>query len=455
MLTPSAFKKQSSRFFDASTHLLLAVSGGIDSVVLCHLMHTTGYRFEIAHCNFQLRGTDSDRDEAFVRRLADRYGVPCHVARFDTRKFAKSNHLSIEDAARRLRYDYFAQILNQATGQSQPSCLATAHHRDDAVETFFLNLLRGTGIAGLHGIRPVSCWTRDAGPMTVVRPLIAFSREEIEQYAGKNGLEHVEDVTNHSLEYRRNRIRHQLMPLLRELVPTADKAIEQTMRHLSDTEQIYRQTIETVREDIVRRWPGCDRMDIGQLQSLQPRDTWLFELLQPYGFNAAQVNDIQASLDRQPGRLFYSPTHRLVRERGDLVVSPLPSPDSVHEVRTGASVLNAQFSILNYSREEYLQLHGTFCTGLNQAIFDADRLRQPLQLRHWQRGDRFQPFGMKGSRLLSDFFSDLKLSRHEREIQWLLCDADDQVLWVVGRRTDGRWAVRPDTQRILSISLHE
>ena len=465
-LTLSEFKIQNSPLLNASTRLLLAVSGGIDSVVLCHLMQTAGYRYEIAHCNFRLRGADSDRDEQFVRRLAERYGVLCHVARFDTRAYAADNGLSVEMAARQLRYRFFAQIidssnpnpsnnstsqqLNKSTTQqfnnSTNSLVLTAHHRDDNVETFFLNLLRGTGIAGLPGIRPVSRLDFTEPPVRVVHPLLPFSREEIVQYAESHGLEHMEDSTNASLEYRRNRIRHQLMPLLRDMVPNADRAIAETMRHLADTDAVYRQALAEVRACVVTHRDGYDEMAIESLRALQPLRTWLFELLHPYGFNTAQVDDIRNALDGTSGRCFYSPTHRLVRERATLVVAPL---------QREASASQPPCQMKEWGREEYLQQHGSFRTPADRALFDADRLRYPLHWRHPRAADRFRPYGMQGSRLLSDFFSDLKLPLHERESQWLLCDADDTILWVAGRRADGRYAVTDATRRILRVTIAE
>ena len=460
----SEFRDFNSQLFNASTHLLVAVSGGIDSVVLCHLMQESGHRYEVAHCNFHLRGADSDRDEQFVRQLAERYGVACHVAQFDTRRYAAENGLSIEMAARKLRYHFFAQIidssnpnpsnnstiqqLNNSTTQqfndSTNALVLTANHRDDSIETFFLNLLRGTGITGLAGMRAVTVMTDTDPAIQVAHPLLPFSREEIVAYAEAQGLEHVEDVTNCSLEYRRNRIRHQLMPLLRDIVPGADKAIVDTMRHLADTDVIYRQALAEVRARVVTHRDGYDEMDIDALRSLQPLRSWLFELLRPYGFNAAQTADIQDALDSTSGRCFYSPTHRLVRERATLVVAPL---------QREASASQPPCQMKEWGREEYLQQHGSFRTTADRALFDADLLRQPLHWRHPRLGDRFQPFGMQGTRLLSDFFSDLKLPLHERESQWLLCDAEDTILWVAGRRADGRYAVTETTQRILEVSM--
>lgn len=440
MLTESDFTIQNSTLLNASTHLLLAVSGGIDSVVLCHLVHATGRPFEMAHCNFHLRGADSDRDEAFVRRLAERYAVKCHVAQFDTRAYAAERHLSIEEAARQLRYQFFASCV---AGHDDARVL-TAHHRDDAAETFFLNLLRGTGIAGLVGMRPLSYLNCTDPPIVVAHPLLPFSREEIVSYADAQGLEHVEDVTNQSLDYRRNRVRHEVLPLLRDMVPAADKSIAETLRHLADTEEIYRQSIEAMRQRVVQRQAAGDRLDIDALRALHPLRTWLFELLRPYGFNAAQTDDIRRSLDGASGHCFYSATHRLVRERDSLFVSPLAQTD------TEAAPAHTMETL---SREAYWQRFGTWRTTAAQALFDADRLPLPLRWRHVRAADRFHPFGMKGSRLVSDLFSDQKLAKHEREHWWLLCDAEDTVLWVSGLRADGRYAVSDTTQRVLLVSL--
>lgn len=426
--------------FDASTHLLLAVSGGIDSVVLCHLMRSVGYAFEIAHCNFHLRAADSDRDEAFVRHLAEHYGAPFHVERFDTRGYAAERHLSIEEAARQLRYRFFASCV----ASHDNARVVTAHHRDDAVETFFLNLMRGTGIAGLVGIRPLSRMDCTDPPIAVAHPLLPFSREEIVAYAKEQGLDHVEDITNHSLDYRRNRVRHELLPLLRDMTPSANKSIARTMDFLADTEQIYRQAVETMRLRLVRRCAEGDEWPLESLRALHPLHTWLFELLHPYGFNAAQIVDICRALDGPSGRCFYSDTHRLVRERDALFVSPF---------RRFVGDAMPTCTMQTLSRDEYWRRCGTWRTAATEALFDADRLRLPLRWRHVRPGDRFQPYGMKGSRLVSDLFSDLKLALHEREQWWLLCDADDTILWVTGLRADGRYAVTDNTRRVLLVSL--
>jgi tRNA(Ile)-lysidine synthase len=394
------------------TAVLLAVSGGRDSVAMADLFHRAAIPFEVAHCNFNLRPGDCDRDEAFVRRLADCYGVPCHVAHFDTRAYAAEHGMSIEEAARHLRYDYFAQLLISLSPDSlSPHVLATAHHADDSVETFFLNLFRGTGIHGLHGIRPSSVQTtKQSGnkAITVIRPMLCFSRADIDAYVAERGLEFVEDCTNAELDARRNRIRLQLMPLLRELYPNADATMLANMERLRDTELILDAYIGQLREQYIRPYvsilpsthyqlPPIEAIDLSgePFHETALQSTILFELLRPYDFNAATVADIAKAIrqsDNQTisGRLFYSPTHVAELHRGQLLIAPLTQSS-------------------------------------NQTIRQSDT-------RQWRPGDRFRPKGMRGTRLVSDFLKDLHLSRIEKQYVLVRVDADDRILAVVGLR---------------------
>lgn len=428
---------QQQHLFSPEQEVLLAVSGGIDSVVLCHLMHQIQQPFAIVHCNFHLRPDDCDRDQEFVHQLALRYGVPFHTTEFDTSACASMHHQSIEEAARQLRYDYFGQLIQQ----HHYACLATGHHRDDSAETFFINLLRGTGIAGLHGILPSTTYrpTTGAPIYQVVRPLLPFGRNEIEQYAQAEKLQHVEDATNASLDYQRNRIRHQLMPLLRQLQPYIDITLSNTIHHLQDTEQLYQQAVETYRQALVANpTPDTISIHLETLRHVHPLGTVLFELLRPYGFNTAQVDQIADRINDTPGACYYSSTHRLTRGHDSLVITPLQRDDTP--------------PTLIFTTQEkgtdtpWLQLHSS-----NEAWFDADSFTPPLSLRHWRHGDRFQPLGMNGSRLLSDFFSDQHLSLPEKEQQWLLVDANDHILWIVGRRTDHCFRITDTTQRIIHV----
>ncbi|MCR5588145.1 MAG: tRNA lysidine(34) synthetase TilS [Bacteroidales bacterium] len=392
------------------TTVLLAVSGGRDSVAMVDLFHRAGVPFEIAHCNFNLRPGDCDRDEAFVRQLSDRYGVPCHVARFDTRAYAADNGMSIEEAARHLRYDYFAQLSTLHSPLSTP--VATAHHADDSIETFFLNLFRGTGLHGLHGIRPISSLITHHSSLTIIRPLLCFSRADIDAYIAERGLQYVEDYTNAELDARRNRIRHQLMPLLRELYPSVDQTMLANIERLNATEELLDTYIDQLRQQLIKPYtsilpathyqlPPIEALDLPQLITHHSSFITLFELLRPYGFNAATVADIIQTIKQSvnqsiSGRLFYSPTHVAELHRGQLLIAP----------NSQFSIPNSQFSILN----------------------------SQFSIRPWRPGDRFRPKGMKGTRLVSDFLKDLHLSRIEKQYVLVRVDADDRILAVVGLR---------------------
>ena len=404
------------------TAVLLAVSGGRDSVAMVDLFHRAGIPFEVAHCNFNLRPGDCDRDEAFVRQLADRYGVHCHVARFDTRVYAAEHSMSIEEAARHLRYQYFAQIVNSSSTlplfhSSTLPIVATAHHADDSIETFFLNLFRGTGIHGLHGIRPVKTFHETS--LQIIRPLLCFSRADIDAYIAERGLEFVEDYTNAELDARRNRIRHQLMPLLRELYPSVDQTMLANIERLHDTEVLLDDYVEQLRQQLIKPYisilptthyqlPPIESLNLPkfQLSILNSQFSTLFELLRPYGFNAATVADILNSStlplfhsstlplfhsSTSSGKLFYSPTHVAELHRGQLLIAP------------------------NLFHSSTLPLFHS-------------------STRPWRPGDRFRPKGMKGTRLVSDFLKDLHLSRIEKQYVRVRVDDSDRILAVVGLR---------------------
>lgn len=394
--------------------------------MLAELLHRGGYRFEIAHCNFHLRGDESDRDEQFVRTLAKRYCVPIHVAQFDTDTYAAEKKISTEMAARELRYEWFEKV-RQEQGLD---LIAVAHHRDDAIETFFINLLRGAGLAGLCGMKVENGY--------VVRPLLHVSREEIDKFVADENLDYVDDHTNATDLYLRNRIRHQLIPLLRELNPSFDATMEQNLHNLSDANEVFLKAIETLRnKTITKRVDGIDEIAVSDIENLKPQGTLLFELLRPYCFNGDTVNEILASLHSESGRQFLSPTHKLVKDRETLQITPLHKDNTQPAIEISEPVKREKFTTLKTEKDTIL------C--------DAERLRHPLSLRKWKEGDRFHPFGMKGSRLVSDYFSDTKLSIIEKQQQWLLCDADGEIVWIVGMRADGRFAVTEKTAEVTMI----
>lgn len=418
--------------FSKEQEVLLAVSGGRDSAAMADLMHRAGYRFAIAHCNFHLRPGDCDSDQMFVKNLAEQYGVTFHTSDFDTKAYATAHGYSIEEAARRLRYDWFADLCSR---NGYP-CVATAHHRDDSIETFFLNLFRGTGIAGLHGIRPRSG--------QVVRPMLRFSRADIDAYIAERGLQYVEDSTNALLDARRNRIRLQLMHLLRELYPSVDTTMEGNIERLYDTEQVYHAHIDELRHRLVQPYTPVlptisfpiEAINIDDIQGLEPQRTLLYELLQPYGFNAAVVAEILKALREQPGgQQFQSATHVAEIHRGKLLIAPMKEP------------LKPEFQIAEVDKVDFSKL------GRDTIAVDADLVSGPFSVRLWSEGDRFRPFGMKGSRLVSDFLKDCGLPHVERRNLWIMLDADGRPVWLMGLRADDRFRITDSTRSILLISI--
>ena len=430
--------------FVEGQQVLLAVSGGRDSVALCDLVYRMGQPFSVAHCNFHLRGDDSNRDEAFVRRLAAHYGVRCFVAHFDTTSAAASSGMSIEATARQQRYGFFSQVQEQEGF----SVVATAHHRDDATETFFINLLRGTGIGGLHGIKP-----RNG---SLVRPLLPFSRDDINAYIAERGLSYVDDYTNDEPVYLRNRIRLQLMPLLRQMEPSIDKIMERNIAHLADAEELYRQRVEELRLTLLHRDTdtGGFYIDMGPLQKVTPLPTVLFELLAPFGFSPYVVDELMRTLDGQSGAQWYAGSWRLIRDRQRLVIYPLR-----HHVDGPIGNITAPGSYTWDEGRLVLSLLHTIPSPLRQpchrACFDAQKIHYPLHLRHWCQGDRFRPFGMQGSRLLSNFFIDNKFTLQQKEDCWLLCDSDDTILWIVNHRASAVASVTPQTREVLMVSYEK
>lgn len=431
------------KLFSKTDKILLTVSGGIDSIVLCELFHQAGLKFGIAHCNFQLRGDESDTDELFVEELAEKYEVQFHSVSFDTSAYAKKNKLSIQVAARQLRYQWFEEIRTQFDYKY----IATAHHQDDSIETFFINLIRGTGISGLHGILPKQ--------NNIIRPLLFTSKDQIEVFAKKNKLEHREDSSNASDKYLRNKIRHQLIPLLKELNPNISQTIAEDIQRLSDTEKVYKKEITNVSSKIIKEDKNGIRISIIELKKLNPIEPYLFEFLYPLGFNSATVDEIIESLTGQSGKQFYSATHRLIKDRDFLILESSSKYQVSGQKKSNHKIKKSQKSLvideikLNFksiSKTAHYNLQTT-----NESVnIDLDKIKFPLEIRKWEKGDTFYPLGMKGKKKLSDFFIDKKLSIFEKENTWLLT-SNNKVVWVIGLRLDDRFKVTDKTKKIYFV----
>ncbi len=415
--------------------VVVGISGGADSVALLHILVSLGYKCIAAHCNFNLRGDESFRDEQFTIDFTKRLQVPLCKISFETNKYAQENRLSVEMAARELRYRWFEELLNTYDADA----VAVAHHRDDSVETLLINLTRGSGLTGLTGIKPKNG--------NVVRPLLCVSREDIYAYIENNGLEYVTDSSNSSDIYTRNFIRLKVIPLLEEINPSVKASLARTANHLYDASLIYNHSIEEARRVIIQN----NRLSISALLSFPAPATILYEMLKPYGFSRTVCESIFTILDKDSGRIFYSSTHRLLKDRSDLLIDVLSGEDN------RAYLINLEDDNVDLPVElkpEIVVIKEDYQIEKDKkfAYFDFDKLSFPLVLRHWQEGDWFVPFGMKGKKKISDYFSDKKFSLFDKEKTWLLCSGQD-VIWIVGERTDNRYRIEKTTKRVLKLKF--
>lgn len=411
-----------NKLFSPKDKILVALSGGADSVALLRLLLALGYACEAAHCNFHLRGAESDRDETFVRRLCKEFQIPLHIIHFETEREAEERHISIEMAARELRYAWFEKIRREYG----ITVVAVAHHQDDSVETLLLNLIRGTGINGLRGIQPKNG--------NIVRPLLCLNREEIIGYLQDIRQDYVTDSTNLQDEYTRNKIRLNLLPMMQEINPSVKESILKTAQHLNDAAVIYNKGIEEAKQRTLTE----EGINIQALQKEPTPETILFEILHPLGFNASQVKDIYRALEGQAGKVFSCTGWQVVKDRELLLISPIQK---------------ATKPVLEMKERVYTK-NFIIPRDKNAACFDADKLLHPLSLRLWQHGDTFVPFGMKGKKKVSDYLTDRKFSLPRKEQQWVLCCGDD-IIWLIGERTDNRFKVDEKTKKALVIEIDD
>lgn len=424
-----------NELLDASATHLVALSGGADSVALLLVLRRLGYSVEAAHCNFHLRGEESDGDERFVGELCGRLGVALHVAHFDTRAYAEAHRVGIETAARELRYGYFGKLRRDVGDGRGEVCVA--HHRDDAVETLLMNLLRGAGVHGLTGIRP-----RNGH---VVRPMLDVSRDEIVDFLRAEGQDYVTDSTNLVADVVRNRVRLQVLPLLNDINPAASANIGRTARRMAEVERLWDEQVGAYLSAHFRD----GSIGISDVERHPSPECLLHELLSPRGFTPSQVEQVAAGLRGPTGRRFESPTHEAAIDRGRLVVGErggeLPTM-AVPEAGTyvyggGGGRLRVEVSgLVRVSK------------SAAEATLDADKVGFPLAVRPVRRGDRFQPFGMSGSRLVSDYLTDRKRNVLEKRRQLVVTDAAGRIVWLVGERTDQRFCVDGTTKKVLCMS---
>lgn len=413
--------------------VLVGLSGGADSVALLHILVRLGYSCIAAHCNFHLRGEESDRDEIFADNVAKQLNVPFYKKDFDTTAYAQQNHLSIEMAARELRYQWFEQLRKDIQAQ----VIAVAHHQDDSVETFLLNMVRGTGVRGLSGIQPKNGM--------IVRPLLSVDRAKILEWLAKENINFQTDSTNLSDAYTRNFIRLRVLPLLEKLNPSVKEAILRTSNHLSDLEKVYLSWLEKERIQLI---DSQQRIYIPQLLDSIAPQSLLYELIKPFGFTRILSDSIFKSLERQPGKIFTTPDtkYQIIKDRDFLIITtPKEKDNTVYSIMDNDTI-EYPIKLKTYSKE----IDPTFKIQkkISLAYFDYDKLTFPLTIRTWCKGDSFIPFGMKGRKKISDYFADRKFNRTQKDQIWLLCSGSD-IIWIVGERTDERYRIKKSTKRAL------
>ncbi len=438
-------------FLKEKDKILLAVSGGKDSVVMLDLFAHSGYKFAVAHCNFHLRGIASYLDAQLTQELAKKYKARFYRTDFDTYTYAEEKGISIEMAARELRYDWFEKIRKE----NAYNYIATAHHSDDVIETFFLNLVRGTGIRGLSGIKAKS--------NRLIRPLLFANRNQIEEYIQENELKYREDDSNKDIRFKRNKLRHDIIPQFKDINTAYRENILKSIDLLNVTQDILQEKISEIRKEICSEKDVHIFFDIKKLTELKHLSFYLYELLAPYGFNPAQVEDIANSLKGISGKTFFSDEYQIIKDRAFLILSPIYDEEDntlvyLHE-KQNELIFNHKINRQSFKKFqftiEYKKITGDFKIPKdnNIAVLDIEKLKFPLIIRRWEYGDSFYPLGMNQKKKLSDFFIDKKIPTiQKRNILVLLSGKD--IVWVIGYRIDNRYKILSNTENIMQISLN-
>lgn len=431
---------ESQKLFTPSQRILIGISGGRDSVCLALILKQLGYSIALAHCNFKLRAEEANQDEAFVKEFAKNQALELFNIRFDTKTYADLHKISIQMAARDLRYNWFEKIRKEENFDY----IGIAHNRDDVVETFFINLLRGTGVEGLTGIK--------AKKDNIVRPLLNISRDEINQFIEQENIIFRDDSTNASTKYIRNHLRHKVIPELRSISDQFDKTMVENISRFQQTQHVYQNEIAFKKSKLFAHLSDRILINIERLKHLNPLSTYLYEFLKPYGFSTGTISDLEEALDGPSGKQFFSKTHQIVKDRNELILTELKK-DELEEIffnKTTKSIdkpINLTFEIIK--NEDYI-----IPKQSNIAVLDLDKLAYPLLLRPWKHGDFFMPLGMNRIKKLSNFFIDSKVSVVDKSKTFVVQSKND-IIWVVGQRIDDRYKVTETSKSILQITLTE
>ncbi len=429
--------------FSPKDKLLLAVSGGVDSVVLCELCFRSGFDFIIAHCNFQLRGKESVRDEIFVKSLAEKYQKEILIKKFETEKYAAENKVSIQVAARELRYIWFNELVNDRSSMvNSKHQILTAHHLDDNIETLLMNFFKGTGIKGLRAMLPHQG--------KIIRPLLFAKKEELKQFAEENDLHWVEDSSNEADKYARNYIRHKIIPAISEIYPDAINNLADNISRFRDIEILYQQSIEQHKKDLIEKKGNEIHIPILKLKKTSPLQTIVYEIIKDHGFSSPQVEEVISLLESESGKYIHSPTHRIIKNRNWLIIAPNDHLQAENIIIDGVG--RWLFADGELSIQKLPAINHQLQTANFSADIDADKVPFPLILRKWKQGDYFYPLGMKKKKKLGRFFIDNKLSKTEKEKIRVL-EMNKKIVWILGLRIDDRFKITPQTKDVLKIEV--
>jgi len=451
---------QNENLFQKKDILLLAVSGGVDSIVLCELCHQAGFYFEIAHCNFQLRGEESERDETFVQSLGEKYGTKVFIRKFDTKNYAEENKISIQVAARELRYNWFDELIESFNHNQQlaarkvlqvpdiihqTSYILTAHHANDNIETLLMNFFKGTGIKGLRGILPKH--------KKLIRPLLFAKKEEILSFANENNLTFVEDSSNVTDKYTRNYFRNQLFPSLQKIFPQVEENLLDNIERFKGIDMLYKQGLDLHRKKLMEHKGNEVHIPVLKLLKTEPLKTIIYEIIKDFGFTAHQTEEVLHLLKSESGKYISSATHKIIRNRNWIIIAPH------NTLETSLIVINEKDKIIEFEIgklkiENSININRQPLTDNTIAMLDAKAITFPLLLRRWKQGDYFYPLGMDKKKKLSRFFIDQKMSLTEKEQAWVI-ESDKRIIWVVGKRIDDRFKVTDRSEKIITIHFNK